>query len=508
MTNSPFSNFMMHALQMSGISKRFPGVTALDSVNLDVARGEVVALVGENGAGKSTLMKILAGIHQPDSGTIRINGEPVAIRSPRESARHGIGIIHQELEVIDSLDIAGNVFLGREPTRGPLRFIDRKKIDADTIAVLARLNLRLSPRTLVRDLSPAHQQMVEIARAISLNAGILIMDEPTSSLTLTETEQLFRVVKDLREVGVSIIYISHRLSEVQELADHVVVLRDGRNAGTLERGQIQHDSLVQMMVGRDLNSFYTPRPSSATASDETDCFEVKEMRTRRYPNSEVSFAVRRGEILGLAGLVGAGRSELAAAIFGVEPPLSGSVRIHGVEVGIRSPREAIRSGIYLIPEDRRSYGLITAMTVRENITLPALAEYSSSGFILRSVEDAVAQKMCAELKIKTPSIEVAASNLSGGNQQKVVLAKWLSLQPKVILFDEPTRGIDVGAKAEIYHLMRRLAEQGVAILMISSDMEEILGNSDRVAVMHEGRISGILDRPECSQEAIMRLAVA
>ena len=499
---------MMHALQMSGISKRFPGVTALDSVSLDVARGEVVALVGENGAGKSTLMKILAGIHQPDSGTIRISGVLVSIRSPRDSARHGIGIIHQELEVIDSLDIAGNVFLGREPTRGPLRFIDRKKIDADTIAVLARLNLRLSPKTLVRDLSPAHQQMVEIARAISLNAGILIMDEPTSSLTLTETEQLFRVVKDLRAEGVSIIYISHRLSEVRELADHVVVLRDGKNAGILERTEIRHDTLVQMMVGRDLNSFYTPRPSSAAAPGEADCFNVMEMRTRRYPNSEVSFAVRRGEILGLAGLVGAGRSELAAAIFGVEPALSGSIRIHGTEVGIRSPRDAIRNGLYLIPEDRRSFGLITAMTVRENITLPALAKYSTAGFIHRSAEADIAKKMCAELKIKTPSIEVTASNLSGGNQQKVVLAKWLSLDPKVILFDEPTRGIDVGAKAEIYQLMRRLADQGVAILMISSDMEEILGNSDRVAVMHEGRISGILDRPECSQEAIMRLAVA
>jgi ribose transport system ATP-binding protein len=493
---------------MSGISKRFPGVTALDSVALDVARGEVVALVGENGAGKSTLMKILAGIHQPDSGTIRINGEPVVIRSPRESARHGIGIIHQEVEVIDSLDIAGNVFLGREPTRGSLRFIDRKRIDADTIAVLSRLNLPLSPGTLVRDLSTAHQQMVEIARAISLNASILIMDEPTSSLTLTETEQLFRVVKDLRAESVSIIYISHRLTEVQELADHVVVLRDGKNAGTLERDEIRHERLVQLMVGRDLNSFYTPRQSAAAVSGEANCFEVKEMRTRRYPNSKVSLAVRRGEILGLAGLVGAGRSELAASIFGVEPPLSGSVLIHGAVVEIRSPQDAIRSGIYLIPEDRRSFGLITAMTVRENITLPALARYSSAGFIRRSAEEAVAQKMCAELKIKSPSVEATASNLSGGNQQKVVLAKWLSLDPKVILFDEPTRGIDVGAKAEIYQLMRRLADQGVAILMISSDMEEILGNSDRVAVMHEGRISGVLDRPECSQEAIMRLAVA
>jgi ribose transport system ATP-binding protein len=333
------------------------------------------------------------------------------------------------------------------------------------------------------------------------------MDEPTSSLTLTETEQLFRVVKDLRAEGVSIIYISHRLSEVQELADHVIVLRDGKNAGSLKRDEIRHDRLVQMMVGRSLNSFYTPR-SSAAASDEVHCFEVVEMRTLRYPNHRVSLAVRRGEILGLAGLVGAGRSELAAAMFGVEPALSGSILIRGMAVEIRSPQDAIRNGLYLIPEDRRNFGLITAMTVRENITLPALAEYSSAGFIRRSAEETVAQRMCAELKVKAPSVEVTASNLSGGNQQKVVLAKWLSLAPKVILFDEPTRGIDVGAKSEIYQLMRQLADQGVAILMISSDMEEILGNSDRVAVMHEGRISGILDRPECSQEAIMRLAVA
>jgi len=494
----------MNALQMSGISKRFPGVIALDSVDLHIARGEVVALVGENGAGKSTLMKILAGIHQPDSGEIWIKGAPVVIPSPRESSRHGIAIIHQELEVIDSLDIAGNIFLGREPTRGPLRLLDRRKIEADTAAVLDRLNLQLSPRTLVRDLSTAHQQMVEIARAISLQSDILIMDEPTSSLTLSETEQLMQVVKDLRAGGVSIIYISHRLSEVQELADRVVVLRDGKNAGILEREEISHDRMVQLMVGRELNRFY----ASGGAARQEVCFEVKRMRTRRYPNCDVSLSVRRGEILGLAGLVGAGRSELAAAIFGVELPLSGAVEIEGESIEIQSPRDAIRRGVYLIPEDRRNSGLITAMTVRENITLPAMERYSSAGFIRRSAEEAVAQKMCGELKIKTPSIETTVSSLSGGNQQKVVLSKWLSLDPKVILFDEPTRGIDVGAKAEIYQLMRRLADQGVAILMISSDMEEILGNSDRVAVMHEGRISGVLERPQCTQEAIMRLAVA
>jgi len=320
-----------------------------------------------------------------------------------------------------------------------------------------------------------------------------------------------RVVKDLRSAGVSIIYISHRLGEVQELADSVVVLRDGRNAGTLEREQIHHDRMVQLMVGRDLDHFYASHDASlksADAGSRDACFTVTGMRTRRYPDCDVSIEVRRGEILGLAGLVGAGRSELAAAIFGVELPLAGRIQIEGETVEIQSPRDAIGRGVYLIPEDRRNSGLITAMTVRENITLPAMERYSSAGFIRHSAEQAVAQKMCAELKIKTPSIETAVSSLSGGNQQKVVLSKWLSLNPKVILFDEPTRGIDVGAKAEIYQLMRRLADQGVAILMISSDMEEILGNSDRVAVMHEGRISGVLDRTECTQEAIMRLAVA
>ncbi len=479
-------------------------MTALDSVSLHAGRGEILALVGENGAGKSTLIKILAGIHQPDSGTIRIEDRPVVIRSPREAAQLGIGIIHQELEVIDSLDIAANIFLGREPVRGFLRLIDRKRIEGDTEAVLDRLNLRLSPRTLVGDLSTAHQQMVEIARAISLNANILLMDEPTSSLTLNETRRLFQVVRDLRAAGVSIIYISHRLSEVEELADRVEVLRDGRNAGSLSRQAIRHDEMVRLMVGRDLSNFYT----SPELPGEEVSFAVTGMRTRRYPQSEVSLEIHRGEILGLAGLVGAGRSELAAAIFGVDPPLSGNVILGKQSVTINSPHDAIRHGIYLVPEDRRSFGLITEMTVRENITLPALENYSAAGFIRKSLEETVARKMSADLRIKTPSVETEVSSLSGGNQQKVVLAKWLSLGPKVILFDEPTRGIDVGAKAEIYQLMRQLADSGVAVLMISSDMEEILGNSDRVAVMHDGRISGVLDRSQCTQEAIMRLAVA
>jgi ribose transport system ATP-binding protein len=480
-------------LEMAGISKRFPGVTALDSVGFSVGPGEVVALVGENGAGKSTLMKILAGIHRPDSGTIQLGGQAVAIRSPRESAHLGIGIIHQELEVIDTLDVAGNIFLGREPVwGGPLRLIDRGRIHSETQALLNRLGLNISPSELLSALSTAQR------------ARILIMDEPTSSLTLSETERLMEVVQALRAGGVGIVYISHRLNEVERLADRVVVLRDGKNAGELKRSEIHRDRMVQLMVGRDLDTFY----AGATEVVSDVCIELKGIRTSRYPLHEVSLSIRRGEILGLAGLVGAGRSEVAQAVFGVEKSRGGTVELNGKTVEIRSPRDAIRRGIYLVPEDRRNTGLLTAMTVRENITLPDLSRFSSGGWIRRKAERSAAQASCEELRIKTPSVETAASSLSGGNQQKVVLAKWLSLNPSVILFDEPTRGVDVGAKAEIYQLMRRLAASGVAILMISSDMEEILGNSDRVAVMHEGRVTGILDRSECTQEAILRLAVA
>ena len=492
-------------LVTAGISKRFPGVTALDSVHFELQPAEIVALIGENGAGKSTLMKILAGIYNPDTGVIRICGAPASIRSPRDAANYGIGIIHQELHVIDNLDIAGNVFLGREPTwGGPVRLIDRKRIYAETEVYLNRLGLKASPRTPLRQLSLAQQQLVEIAKALSLHARLLIMDEPTSSLTLKETERLFQVVRDLRSEGVSIVYISHRLSEIENLADRVFALRDGKNAGGLPRSEINHDRMVRLIVGRDLTDFYVHPVSSSSSV----CFEVRNLRTRRYAHSGVSFGIRRGEILGLAGLVGAGRSEVARAIFGVEQPVSGTVLLEGVALIIRSARDAIRSGIYLVPEDRRNAGLIAGMTVSENVTLPALPQYSSAGLIDRAAENGAARRMCAELKIKTPSVETEVTNLSGGNQQKVVLARWLSLNPKAIIFDEPTRGIDVGAKAEIHQLMRRLAEKGVAILMISSDMEEILGNSDRVAVMHEGRITGVLERPQCSEEAIMRLAVA
>ena len=491
-------------LEMQGVSKRFAGVRALQKVSLSVGRGEVVALIGENGAGKSTLMKILGGVHQPDEGRILIQGQPVIIQSVTDAAKAGVGFIHQELNVLDNIDVAGNVFLGREPTKGgPLRLLDRAKMEADTQPYLTRLGLNVSPDTPLSELSIAQQQMVEIAKALSLKAQILIMDEPTSSLTLAETDKLMQVVHDLRAEGVSVIYISHRLGEVRQLADRVVGLRDGQNAGGLAKDDISHDAMVRLMVGRDLDKFLAPHE---VAARPTRC-AVHGLRTRRYPAQEVSFDIGAGEILGMAGLVGAGRSEVAQAMFGVDASLAGTVTLDGQTLAIRSPQDAIRHGIYLAPEDRRKSGLIVDMSIRDNITLPALERYAVAGLISREKETAAAQAASKSLSVKAPSVDFLAKNLSGGNQQKVVLAKWLSLGPKVLIFDEPTRGIDVGAKAEIYDLMRRLAGEGVAILMISSDMEEVLGLSDRVAVMHEGRITGILPRRDATEESVMQLAV-
>lgn len=492
-------------LEMRKIEKRFPGVHALKGVDIAVGAGEVVALLGENGAGKSTLMKALGGVHQPDSGEILIDGAPVTIQNVSDASRYGIGFIHQELNVLDNLDVAANVYLGREPvTGGPLRLINTRVMREETKKHLARLGLDISPDTLVSKLSIAQQQMVEIAKALSLNARILIMDEPTSSLTLTETARLLEVVKELRAQGVGIIYISHRLGEVTEIADRAVVLRDGANAGELARDEINHDNMVKMMVGRDIESFYQ-RP---TVEVVPNYFEVESLHTSRYPNKRITLDVGRGEILGIAGLVGAGRSEAAQAIFGVDPAVEDTLRLGNVKLHIRSPQDAIKHGIYLIPEDRRNAGLITDMPIRENVTLPGLDRYAAAaGLISFEKERANAKEMCVKLKVKASSVEMKAANLSGGNQQKVVLAKWLALDPKVLIFDEPTRGIDVGAKAEIYELMRRLAESGVAIIMISSDMEEVLNVSDRVAVMHEGVVTGVLDRDECTEENIMRLAV-
>jgi len=491
-------------LELVGIGKTYPSVVALDRVDLAVRRGEVLGLIGENGAGKSTLMKILGGITEPSAGIIRIDGRESRSLSIADAIAAGIAFVHQELNLFDNLDVAANVFIGREPLRGgPLRLIDRKALHARVRPLLDRLGADFAPDTPVADLSLAQMQLVEIAKALSLDARLVIMDEPTSSLTLTETDALMRVIAELKRSGVSVIFISHRLNEVERCADRVVVLRDGRVVGELDRGAIVHDAMIRLMIGRDLKSLYIP----PAAPPGEILLEIADVRTAAYPHRAVSLSVRRGEILGLAGLVGSGRTELARAVFGVDPLLGGAVRLAGEPVSIALPRDAIDRGIYLVPEDRKRAGLLVELTVAENISLPDLRTHARAAIVRPAAEAANAERQRRRLNIKTPSVANAAAALSGGNQQKVVLAKWLSMRPRVMIFDEPTRGIDVGAKNEIYELMRALADGGVAILMISSDMEEVIGVSDRIAVMCEGAIGGFLDRDRFSEHNILQLAV-
>ena len=490
------------ALSMKGISKAFPGVRALADVHLEIAKGEVLALIGENGAGKSTLVKILGGVHQPDSGIIDIDGKRVTIDSVTAADRHGIGFVHQELNILDNLDVAGNVFLGREPRKFGL--INRRQIYADTQPYLEMLGLDVDPSTPLHMLSIGQQQMVEIAKALSKDARIIIMDEPTSSLTLKETESLLRVIKGLKERGIAIIYISHRLGEVKECCDRVVALRDGENAGGLAKEDITHDAMVSLMVGRDLGDFY--RHEECRVGQEA-YFQVKDLVTSMYPGKKISFDVGAGEILGFAGLVGAGRSEMAQAVFGVDRALAGKLVLDGSEIPLNSTRSVIRNGIFLAPEDRKSSGIILDFSIQHNISLASLDAFSTFGLIRHEAERAAADEQINALNVKAPSADSIVGNLSGGNQQKVVLGKWLAMSPKVLIFDEPTRGIDVGAKREIYNLMDALAKKGVAIIVISSDMEEVLGISDRIAVMHEGAIAGMLSKEQFSEEAVMHLAV-
>ena len=491
------------ALSMRGINKTFPGVKALTSVDFEISKGEVVALIGENGAGKSTLMNILGGVHQPDSGEIKVNDKIVTIKSVSQADSLGIGFVHQELNILDNLDVGANVYLGREPRK--LGIIQKNIIAEKTNPFLKVLGLDISPDTPVAKLSIGQQQLVEIAKALSKEAKIIIMDEPTSSLTLSETDKLLNVISDLRDKGISIIYISHRLGEVSACADRVIALRDGENAGVLAKDEINHNRMVSLMVGRELERTTNTNGSKI---DQSKGFETKDIITSTYPNNKVSFKISSGEILGMAGLVGAGRSEVAQTIFGVDPNLGGSVYIDGKEIKRGSAKASINSGIYLAPEDRKRTGLITQFDVSMNVSLASLEKHSNGlGIINNESEKITANQQIEKLNIKTPTAETPVINLSGGNQQKVVLGKWLSMKPKLLIFDEPTRGIDVGAKAEIYKLMRQLADKGVAILMISSDMEEVLGISDRIAVMHEGKITGILGRNEFTEENIMHLAV-
>lgn len=488
-------------LEVRRVTKRYSGVRALYDVNLDVRAGEVHAIIGENGAGKSTLMKILAGIEQPNSGQILLEGKPVDIDSAHTALNLGISMIHQELNLADNLNVGANIFLGREPRkRGFLHF---SRIQKEAKKYLDMINLNVSPTTVVDQLTIGRQQMVEIAKALSANAKIVIMDEPTSSLSQHETEQLFRVIRQLRDQGVAIIYISHRLGEVRELADRVTVLRDGKNAGRLEREEIEHDRMVQLMVGRDIDQFYARQDHAIGVP----VLSVHDLRTTAFPQHAIDLEVGAGEIVSLAGLVGAGRTEVLCGLFGVEPLVSGEISVAGELRKIASSRDAIDAGLALVPEDRKQQGLFLEMSIRHNIGVPGLARHQRAGGLLnfaRERQDSV--QMTDTLKIKTPNDRQLTQYLSGGNQQKVVLAKWLTMQPRVLLLDEPTRGVDIGAKQEIYRLMEELAEQGVAILFVSSEMEEVLSMSDRVLVMHEGRIAGNLARDELSEEAVMQLA--
>lgn len=492
-------------LEAKAIGKRFPGVHALDGVSLAVAPGEIVCVVGENGAGKSTLMKIFAGVQMPDEGTLALDGREVELRSVDEAQRAGIALIHQELNLAETLDIASNIFLGREPRfGGPLGLIG-SRIYRDAETYMRRLGLECSLRTRTSDLSLGQRQLVEIARALSLKSRYIIFDEPTSSLTERESARLFEIVRSLKSEGVGVLYISHRLKEVQELADRVVVLRDGRNAGELRRGEVTHQALVERMVGRELKQFFH-RSQHAGGKGSEPLVEVRNMRWRAEQEQGISFDIRPGEILGLAGLMGAGRTELAETLFGLRRRVGGELKIGGKPIEAQSPQEAIAAGVFLVPEDRRLQGLVIDFPIRENIGLPSLARLSRVGFVDRKAERTLAESMREKLAIRTSSVDKAVGLLSGGNQQKVVLAKWLARGPKLLILDEPTRGVDVGAKAEIYALMDQLAAQGVAVLMISSDLEEILGVSDRVLVMHEERLAGELERSKLSEQAVMHLA--
>jgi inositol transport system ATP-binding protein len=495
-------------LNMDGISKSFPGVKALQSVHLDIFTGECVALMGENGAGKSTLMKVLSGVYAPEEGTIEIDGERVHLTSPHQAQRLGISIIYQEFNLFPNLTVEENVFVGREPSStGFVRWSDLRTA---TQELLHQLGVDLDPGATVRELSVAQQQMVEIAKALSHNARIVIMDEPTSALTETEVTALFKIIRGLRERGLGVIFISHRIEEVLEICDRIVVLRDGQNAGALTRDEATSERIVQMMVGRHLSDLFQKGDPVPAGKAVLEVRHLNRTGTKRDATAivlhNVNLTVHAGEIVGLAGLVGSGRTELARAIFGADPFSSGEILVDGKPVAIHGPQDAIRHGIGLVPEDRKQQALVLQLAVRENIGLAKLGDLTTFGFVRRGEERSIAERFVAALQIRTPSLEQKVINLSGGNQQKVVLAKWLALEPKILLVDEPTRGVDVGAKAEVHHLLNSLARRGVAILMISSELPEIIGMSDRVLVMRQGTISGELSREEATQERIMTLA--
>ncbi|NQV27312.1 MAG: sugar ABC transporter ATP-binding protein [Rhodopirellula sp.] len=493
---------------MRGVEKSFPGVHALKGVDLNVAAGDVLALLGENGAGKSTLIKVLGGAHQPDSGTIEIDGRPVQISSPQNSQRAGIGIIYQEFNLVPAMTVRENIFLGQEPGRASLIPAGKERRRAREL--FERIGVELNPDALVRDLTVAQQQVVEIAKALSLDSRIIVMDEPSAALSPREVQGLFRIVEELKSQGIGIVYVSHRLDEIFAICNRVTVLRDGAHIDTQPIEELTRETLIELMVGRKLENEFPTRAAIKTSDNHTGNRAGLAVRglVGGPKVKDVSFNVRRGEIVALTGLVGAGRTESARLIFGADKRQAGLITLDGKELQIRSPRDAIAAGICLLTEDRKGQGLVLNRSVLENFGLPNLARFSRGGLIQQKRERSSFQSYIDQLQIKVSSPDQRAGNLSGGNQQKVVLAKWLERDAEVIIFDEPTRGIDVGAKYEIYGLMHKLVEQGKAILMISSELPEVLGMADRIIVLHEGRVTGeITDVKSATQESIMDLAV-
>ncbi|MEQ8676797.1 MAG: sugar ABC transporter ATP-binding protein [Aggregatilineales bacterium] len=491
---------MTSLLTASNITKQFPGTLALDNVQLDLQAGEIHAVIGENGAGKSTLMKILAGVISADSGQIHLNGEPINPTTPGEALALGIATVHQELSLIPTLTVAENIFPGRLPTNrfGMVRYGELFK---RAQSILSKLNVAVDPRASVEKLSIANQQLVEIAKAISSDCKILILDEPTSALTDHEADQLLAFLKRLAQDGVSIVYISHKLKEIFMTANRVTILRDGKFVGTHQVSEIKPDDVIRMMVGRELGNIY---PDKGKETGVT----LLEVQDLRLPETRVSnsFHLLEGEILGFAGLIGSGRSELAHALFGAAPKLSGTIRLHGQEVHIHSPKQAIKLGIGYLTEDRKQAGLFLEMSLKQNVSATVLNKVSQAGFVKPERERQLAREYVQRLSVSTSSIEQEVRRLSGGNQQKILLSKWLAIQPRILIVDEPTRGIDVGAKKEIHHLLRSLCEKGVGVIIISSELPEILGMCDRVLVMHEGAIIAEYSGREATEENIIRSA--
>jgi inositol transport system ATP-binding protein len=490
-----------YLLSAEGVRKEFPGVVALDDVQFRLKRASVHALMGENGAGKSTLMKILAGIYTPDKGDIRLKGIEIQLKSPLDALENGIAMIHQELNLMPFMTVAENIWIRREP-KNRFGFIDHGVMHRMTEELFTRLNIAIDPDIEVRFLSVANRQMVEIAKAVSYNSDVLIMDEPTSALTEREVEHLFRIIRDLRAQGIGIVYITHKMNELFEIADEFSVFRDGRYIGTHASTDVTRDDIIRMMVGREITQMF---PKEEVPIGEV-VLSVKDLCLNGVFKN-VSFEVRAGEILGVAGLVGSGRSNVAETLFGVTPASSGSIELYGKPVTISSPTEAIRNRMAFLTEDRKDTGCLLILDILENMQIAVLQDrYVKGGFVQQGAVEATCEDMAKKLRVKTPNLYERVENLSGGNQQKVLIGRWLLTNPRILILDEPTRGIDVGAKAEIHRLVVEMARNGVAVVMISSEMPEVLGMSDRIMVMHEGRVTGFLNRDEATQIKVMELA--